>query len=142
MQGLSFLYDLSTIDEAATRVIEAAGGIRVILLDGQMGAGKTTLIKAICSKLGTTSGLSSPSYAIAQEYAIQASNRKVIHLDLYRLKSLEEALDIGIEDYLFGVDYCLIEWPDRILPLLRVGEYIQVKIGIIAETKREITIFR
>lgn len=137
---LSLTYTLSDIESAAAALLKAAAGRRVWLLEGQMGAGKTTLTKAICTQLGADSALSSPTYSLINEYHT-AANGNIYHLDLYRLRSLEEALDIGIEDYLLGGAYCLIEWPDLIMPLLRVGEYMKVEINSTSDKERRLQAF-
>jgi tRNA threonylcarbamoyladenosine biosynthesis protein TsaE len=137
---LSLTYTLSDIGSAAAALLKAADGRRVWLLEGQMGAGKTTLTKAVCAQLGADSALSSPTYSLINEYHT-AANGNIYHLDLYRLRSLEEALDIGIEDYLLGGSYCLIEWPDLIMPLLRPGEYMKVVIESISDTERRLTAY-
>ncbi len=142
MQELSFSYGVDDIARAAEWVRGQAGDIRVWLFIGEMGAGKTTLIKAICQQLGTTDDLSSPTYALVNEYSISGQPTKIYHLDLYRLRDIEEALDIGIEDYLLGGDYCLIEWPQLIEPLLREGEFITIHISSLSEYERNISIFR
>lgn len=142
MQELSFSYEVDDIASAAAWVREQAGDIRVWLFIGEMGAGKTTLIKAICQQLGTTDDLSSPTYALVNQYEIPGSTTRIYHLDLYRLRDMEEALDIGIEDYLLGGDYCLIEWPQLIEPLLRAGEYITIHISPLSEYERKISIFK
>ena len=139
---LSFSYRVEDIARAAAWVGEQAGDIRVWLFIGDMGAGKTTLIKAICQQLGTTDDLSSPTYALVNQYGIPGQPDRIYHLDLYRLRDIEEALDIGIEDYLLGGDYCLIEWPQIIEPLLRAGEYITIHISPLSEYERKISIFR
>jgi tRNA threonylcarbamoyladenosine biosynthesis protein TsaE len=141
MQELSFLYTLSHIGAAATRIISHAGDRKIWLLTGDMGAGKTTLIKAISLALGAAGDFSSPTYSIANEYALGNSSKKIFHLDLYRLKSLQEAMDIGIEDYLFGGGYCLVEWPQLIMPLLRPKEFITIHLTSISEIERKVSIF-
>jgi tRNA threonylcarbamoyladenosine biosynthesis protein TsaE len=141
MRELSFLYTLDRIHEAAAQIIEAAGDRRIWLFDAQMGAGKTTLIKAISQALGAEGDFSSPTYSLANEYQLSHSRGRISHLDLYRLRSLEEALDIGIEDYLLDGSYCFVEWPDLILPLLKSGEFITVHIISLSENERKVTIF-
>ena len=140
MRELSFLYTLDQIGTAAAQIIDAAGDRRVWLFDAQMGAGKTTLIKAISQALGAEGDFSSPTYSLANEYAL-SDGGKIYHLDLYRLRSLEEALDIGIEDYLLGGSYCFVEWPELILPLLKSDEFITINIISISENERKVTIF-
>jgi tRNA threonylcarbamoyladenosine biosynthesis protein TsaE len=142
MQELSFLYTITDIDAAASQVIAHAGDHKVWLFIGEMGAGKTTLIKAISHALGGEGDFSSPTYALVNEYPIADAKGKIFHMDLYRLRSVGEALDIGIEDYLLGGDYCLIEWPQLIMPLLREGEYITIHISPVSDIQRKITIFR
>ena len=141
MQELSFLYTIDDIDKAASRVIAHARQVKVWLFIGEMGAGKTTLIKAISHALGGIGDFSSPTYALIHEYPMAGDRGKIFHMDLYRLRSAEEALDIGIEDYLLGGDYCLIEWPQLIMPLLRAGEYITIHIAAVSDNDRKITIF-
>ena len=104
-----------------------------------MGTGKTTLIKEICRQLGSTDNFSSPTYSIVNEYLIGGSNQKIYHIDLYRLKNIEEALAIGIEEYISGDSYCFIEWPGLIEQLLPPNT---VKVDIKFENNmREISIF-
>ena len=141
MQELSFLYKLDEIDHAAEQIIRHAGDVRIWLLEGDMGAGKTTLVKAISETLGAEGDFSSPTYSLANEYPMTDGTGKIFHLDLYRLRSIEEAIDIGIEDYLFSGSYCLIEWPQLIMPLLKKGEFLKIEITPIAENERKITIF-
>ena len=89
---------------------------KVIVFYGEMGVGKTTLIKEIAKRIGVTEIISSPTYSIVNEYELK--NDKLFHFDCYRLASEEEALDIGIEDYLFSNHWNLIEWPEKIENLL------------------------
>lgn len=89
---------------------------KIILFEGEMGAGKTTFIKVLLQEMGTTDEISSPTFSIVNEYEIPEG--KVFHFDLYRIKSEEEALDFGVEEYLYSGEYCFIEWPDKISGLL------------------------
>lgn len=100
----------------ANEILQAGGSARVFVFEGEMGSGKTTLIKEICRQLGCSDNLSSPSYAIANEY--QSDSGSIFHLDLYRLKNTAEAMDAGIEEYLHSGSYCFIEWPDIVAQLL------------------------
>ena len=100
----------------ARELLSAAGGRRIMTFTGEIGAGKTTLIQALCRLLGVSEPVTSPTFSLVNEYhrvdpetGLEGS---VFHLDLYRLESIEEALDIGIEEYLDGEAYCLIEWPE------------------------------
>jgi|SRR5690606_30424498 len=107
---------------------------KIILFEGEMGAGKTTLIKEIISAMGSKDETSSPTFSIVNEY--ETSIGKVYHFDLYRIKSEEEAMDFGIEEYLDSGDYCFIEWPDKIENLIS-GPHHTVKI-IVQENQRTI----
>lgn len=108
---------------------------------GEMGSGKTTLIKELCALLGTTDAVASPTYALVNEYAIpeQLGRSKLLHMDLYRLDGIEEAMDIGIEEYLADdSSWCFIEWPGIIEPLLP-DEKVIVKIDLLADGQRQLT---
>lgn len=94
---------------AAKSLLEIDPANRIFLFDAPMGAGKTTLIKEMCKCLGSTDNFSSPTYSIVNEY--NSPKGKIFHIDLYRLKSKDELLDIGMEDYLVGKNFCFIEWP-------------------------------
>jgi tRNA threonylcarbamoyladenosine biosynthesis protein TsaE len=109
-------YNLSEIETVATRLAPLLGS-QVVLVFGQMGAGKTTLIKAICRALGVTDEVSSPTFALVNEYQSDAGE-PVYHFDLYRLAAEEEALDFGVDEYLDSNCLCLVEWPEKILNFL------------------------
>ncbi|MEM1218247.1 MAG: tRNA (adenosine(37)-N6)-threonylcarbamoyltransferase complex ATPase subunit type 1 TsaE, partial [Bacteroidota bacterium] len=101
------LDELLDYPKAAQEILDWIGkDIRILLLTGDLGAGKTTLAKAICQKLGVQQAVTSPTYAIVNEYARAGGQELVYHLDLYRLNDLEEALHIGIEEYLDSNNYC------------------------------------
>lgn len=109
-----------------------------ILFYGEMGAGKTTLIKGICAALGSSNEISSPTYALVNEY--EGDNYLIYHFDLFRLKSFEEVLDIGFEEYIDSDAICLIEWPEKIESLVEHGLKIEIdKIGL---NTRKISIFK
>jgi tRNA threonylcarbamoyladenosine biosynthesis protein TsaE len=111
---------------------------RIITFEGNLGAGKTTFIKYLCTTLKSTGHISSPTYSLINEYECEGG--KIYHMDLYRLKSTEEALDIGIEDYLYSSSYCFIEWPELITPLLP-DNFLHIKI-IAIDNQRKISIFK
>lgn len=100
----------------AESILQFAGSARVFAFYADMGAGKTTLIKEMCRLLGSHDSFSSPTYSIVNEYMANGANYsgKIYHIDCYRLKDLEEALAIGIEDYTEGRYYCFVEWPQLI----------------------------
>ncbi len=108
---------LDVLDEVAKDIVASLGERKIILFYGEMGSGKTTLIKEICRQLGVTDSMSSPTYSLINEYNTPlpggaGGGSKIYHFDLYRVKNLEECLDIGMEEYLYSGNYCLIEWPD------------------------------
>ena len=109
-------YALSELKHIAQQII-AQWKHPILLFEAPMGAGKTTLIKALCSELGVMQAVSSPTFSLVNSYQ-DSEGKTLYHFDLYRLNSLEEALDIGIEEYLDSGARCMIEWPERIRPLL------------------------
>jgi tRNA threonylcarbamoyladenosine biosynthesis protein TsaE len=102
---------LNELPVLSKMLFDFAPGIRVFLVNGPMGAGKTTFIKAACSTLGSTDHFSSPTYSIVNEYSYPRG--RIFHMDLYRLGSIEELLDAGIEEHIRSGDYCFIEWPEK-----------------------------
>jgi tRNA threonylcarbamoyladenosine biosynthesis protein TsaE len=127
-------FDLAHINEAA-RYFLAANPPKVVLFHGEMGAGKTTFIKALCVALGVKSPTSSPTFSLVNEY--EATEGLVYPLDMYRLKSETEALDFGIDDYLFSGNWCFIEWAEKI-PNLIPDEHLVVTLTVVADGKREL----
>ena len=117
MIDFQYTYDLDQID-SLTAQLEAMGWHewKVLAFIGDLGSGKTTLIKKLCYQLGVSDDISSPTYSIINEYESKLGS--IYHIDLYRLKDEDEALDIGIEDYLYGEGICMIEWPQIITELL------------------------
>src|SRR5690606_3148186 len=113
-----------------------AGDCRVWLFYGEMGSGKTTLIKALCAQLGVRDGMSSPTFSIVNEY-LAADGRKVYHFDYYRIKSEAEAYDIGSEEYFYSGDMCFIEWPEKI-PSLIPADRAEVHITVDNQDNRTI----
>ena len=115
MKELTFT--LENIQEAAQLIIENANH-KVVCLYGEMGAGKTTLIRAIISLLGSENQVSSPTFGFVNEYAISNNEDPIFHFDLYRLENEMEALDFGIEEYLYANNWVFIEWPEKIQGIL------------------------
>lgn len=114
--------DLKSLPEAAKEFMDNMGNANVFTFRGEMGAGKTTFIRELVRQMGVGEDLAvnSPSFSIVNEYRSDITGALIYHFDLYRLENIEEALDIGIEDYLESGVICLIEWPDLIDPLLPV----------------------
>ncbi len=108
------------IDRAAEIFTASMGDDRVFAFYGSMGAGKTTFIKAICKQLKVTDNVSSPTFALINEYETR-EKEPIYHFDLYRIKEIGELYDIGYEDYFFGGQYCFIEWPEKAEELLPPG---------------------
>jgi tRNA threonylcarbamoyladenosine biosynthesis protein TsaE len=114
---------LENIREAAQQFIENIGSHRVFAFYGKMGAGKTTFIKAICEELGVKDVITSPTFAIVNEYSLTShllplTSDSVYHFDFYRIKKLEEVYDMGYEDYFYSGALCFIEWPELIEEVL------------------------
>lgn len=109
--------DIESISEVANTFISQIGDHTLLAFYGTMGAGKTTFIKAICEQLGVEDTVNSPTFAIVNEYT-DREERPVYHFDCYRINKLEEAIDLGCEEYLYSGNLCLIEWPEMIEPLL------------------------
>lgn len=108
---------LSSIEDAASELIEQIGGHKVVAFYGEMGAGKTTLISEICRQLGVTEKVCSPSFAIVNVYKT-VDSKPIYHFDFYRIRKIEEAYDFGYEEYFYSGDLCLIEWPELVEELL------------------------
>ncbi|HXD92465.1 MAG TPA: tRNA (adenosine(37)-N6)-threonylcarbamoyltransferase complex ATPase subunit type 1 TsaE [Bacteroidia bacterium] len=118
MNKLSFAsVTIDVLNHVTHDIIEHLTDSKVILFYGEMGAGKTTVIKEICRQLGVTDSMSSPTFSVVNEYRT-SGNKIIYHFDLYRIKNMEECLDLGMEEYLDSGNYCFIEWPEVALPLL------------------------
>ena len=108
---------LDDIPEAAREILAVIGSHTLVAFSGDMGAGKTTLIQAVCKEMGVRDIVSSPSFAIVNEYFTE-SGTPVFHFDLYRIEDIAEMYDLGYEDYFFSGDPCLIEWPEKAVQLM------------------------
>ena len=130
MRSVQFeLGNLEDLEEVAHYLIEQTKEASIILLRGDLGAGKTTLTKILCKLLNVKDEVTSPTFSLLNQY-LTAEGRKIYHFDLYRIEELDEALDIGVDEYLHSGNLCLIEWPDIIedlLPSNRVEVMIEVK---------------
>lgn len=109
---MEVIFTLEEIKEAAGTFTQVLEKHPVIAFHGEMGAGKTTFIHALCEVLGVTENISSPTFSIINQY-LSLERRTIFHIDLYRLKDEAEAINAGVEDCLFSGDVCLVEWPDR-----------------------------
>lgn len=108
---------INSIDDSARVFVENMGTKKIFLLNGNMGAGKTTFIKSICKTLGVKETVNSPTFAIVNEYTTD-DNKTIYHFDCYRINKTEEALEIGLDEYLESGELCFIEWAENIAPLL------------------------
>ena len=126
------------LDQVAEELIAALDGRSVVAFCGPMGAGKTTLISAIMEYLGSADTVTSPTFALVNQY-YTASQEPVYHFDFYRINSLAEAFDMGYEEYFYSGDLCLVEWPERVEELLPEDVMI-VRIEPLDETTRRFTI--
>lgn len=122
---------------AAASILKQAGSNKIFLFYGDMGAGKTTLIKSLCAELGVNDEVTSPTFSIVNEY--EGTGGPVYHFDFYRLKSQDEALDMGYEEYFFSENYCFIEWPEKIAGLIP-DLYTGVRISVGENGVRKITV--
>ncbi len=113
---MEVVFSLEEIDKVAQLILDQNPN-KVVLFKGNMGVGKTTLIKSLSQKLGVKGNTSSPTFSLVNEYQI-TDNHIVYHFDCYRLKTEVEALDIGIDDYLYSGNWCFIEWPEKIQSLI------------------------
>ena len=134
---MEFIYSLEEIDSISSQIINHINN-KVLLFDAQMGAGKTTLIKALLKNLGVTEATSSPTFSIVNEYR-NALNQPLYHFDLYRLNSEEEAYDFGIEEYLYSDAWCFIEWPEK-APNLLPQNHTYITIEILPNSNRKLTL--
>lgn len=128
---------LDALHDSARQFIAAMGDNTVFAFRGEMGAGKTTFIKAICDVLGVEDEVNSPTFAIVNEYR-SATAELIYHFDCYRIKELEEAIDFGFEDYMDSGALCLIEWPENVEDLLP-GDVVNVSISVSDDGTRTIS---
>jgi tRNA threonylcarbamoyladenosine biosynthesis protein TsaE len=128
-------YSLENLSEVASELISSVGN-RNLLFYGQMGVGKTTLIKEICQQLGVLDPISSPTFSLVNEYQT-SKNKKVFHFDFYRIEAEEEAFDLGIEEYFDTGAWCLVEWPENIENLLPIVA-VQIHLTILEGEQRNI----
>ena len=139
MQKTITINSLDELPRAAKEFAEVMDSYTVFAFFGQMGAGKTTFINALCTELGVDDITNSPSFSIINEYRSDTTAELIYHFDLYRLESLEEAFDIGVEDYFDSGALCLLEWPERIDDILP-GDTVKVSITVNDDDTRTITI--
>ncbi|MBO4418058.1 MAG: tRNA (adenosine(37)-N6)-threonylcarbamoyltransferase complex ATPase subunit type 1 TsaE [Bacteroidales bacterium] len=129
---------LDNLDAAAAEFLETVGENRLIAFYGNLGAGKTTFIKALCDRLGVDDNVCSPTFTIVNEYRA-ADGDSVFHFDFYRIDSLREAQDLGLDEYFYSGCFCFMEWPEKIAELLP-EETVEVHIEPLDESTRKISV--
>jgi tRNA threonylcarbamoyladenosine biosynthesis protein TsaE len=134
---MEIVFTIDELESVAQQII-AQQPARVILFHGEMGVGKTTLIKQLCKKLGVTEATSSPTFSLVNEYET-ITNQIVYHFDFYRLKNEMEALDMGADDYFYSGNWCFIEWAEKILNLIP-EEHAIITIELVDDGKRHLTL--
>ncbi|RYJ52224.1 tRNA (adenosine(37)-N6)-threonylcarbamoyltransferase complex ATPase subunit type 1 TsaE [Flavobacterium petrolei] len=134
---MNIIFSIDQLEEVAQQII-ANNRKKVILFHGEMGVGKTTLIKQLCKTLGVTGATSSPTFSLVNEYEAN-DNQLVYHFDFYRLNKEEEALDMGVDDYLYSGNWCFIEWAEKI-PNLIPEVHSVITISLLADGKRSLTL--
>ena len=132
------IQSLDHIHEAAREFIAAMGDNTVFALYGKMGAGKTTFVKALCQELGVEDVVTSPTFAVINEYRSDIAGELIYHIDFYRIKKLEEVYDMGYEDYFYSGALCFIEWPELVEELLP-GNTVKVTIEELEDGSRKLT---
>lgn len=134
---MNITFSLEEINEVAKKIVEQNPN-KVILFNGEMGVGKTTLIKALAKQLGVTETTSSPTFSLVNEYQT-ANNQVVYHFDFYRLNKEVEAMDMGADEYLYSGDWCFIEWAQKI-PNLIPDLHSVISIEMLANGKRSLNL--
>jgi len=131
------IFTLSTIHSLAAKIWSAYTDKRILCFSGQLGAGKTTLIHALCEAKKVRDTVSSPTFSIINEYAYPGG--RIYHIDLYRIKDEDEATRAGVEDCLYSGDICLVEWPERAIGIFP-PESVRLQIETVDKTHRKIRI--
>ncbi len=130
--------NVENLSEVSSHLVERYMNNPIWVFNGEMGAGKTTLIKDICDKLAVEDIVNSPTFSIVNEY-MTAEESTIYHFDFYRIEEEKEAVDIGVDEYFYSGDLCLIEWAEKI-PSLLPSEYIEINIILQSELERKIRV--
>jgi len=131
-------FNFDEIGIMAKKFLDAVSGFKIFAFSGELGAGKTTFITALCIELKVTETVTSPTYSIIQEYKT-SDNKTIFHIDLYRLKSNQEAIEAGVEDCFLSNEICIVEWPEK-APGIFPGNTIFSEIEILSSDKRKMII--
>ena len=135
---MEIIFSLDDIENAAKEFIEYSSAYKVFAFTGELGAGKTTFIHAICKLLGVKETVTSPTYAIIQEYYFKKENI-IYHIDMYRIKSIEEAIEAGVEDCLLSDKLCMVEWPEKAI-LLFPPETVYTSLQVLSANMRKLIV--
>lgn len=130
-------YGLNNIDEISQLIVDKIKTIKTIVLRGELGSGKTTLVKSVLKKMGVNEGVTSPTFSIVNEYDF--AGNIIYHFDLYRIENIEELDVIGFEDYIYSQNISFIEWPEIVLNKINL-KYLDIEIRYLGEDEREIII--
>ena len=130
-------YSLTKIDEISQLIVDKIKTIKTIMLRGELGSGKTTIVKSVLKKIGVNEVVTSPTFSIVNEY--NSAETIVYHFDLYRIENTEELDVIGFEDYIHGQNICFIEWPEIVLDKINF-KYLDIEVKYLDENNREILI--
>lgn len=134
------IHSREELSNVAAAILSKTSVRKKILLQGDLGAGKTAFVQAFCAHLGVRGQVTSPTFSLINEYSYtdpDGRERILHHIDLYRLKRLDEAIDIGIEDYLFDEDFCLIEWPE-LIETIAPPDALRIFIEMLPDSSRKI----
>lgn len=134
---LDIIYSLNDLDNVAQRILQSCQTSTLFTFTGDLGAGKTTLIKSLCSQLGYHGDVNSPTFSIINEYCNESTT--IYHIDLYRIKNNHELFEIGFEDYIFSGHYCFVEWPQIAENLWKENLY-EIEIETIDKDKRKLRV--
>ncbi|MDR0229178.1 MAG: tRNA (adenosine(37)-N6)-threonylcarbamoyltransferase complex ATPase subunit type 1 TsaE [Flavobacteriaceae bacterium] len=134
---MEIVFTLQEIDQVAKTIIEQVKH-KIVLFDAPMGAGKTTLIKALAKQLDINDLTSSPTFSIVNEYKSESTNTTVYHFDLYRMEEEEEAYDMGMDEYLNSNAWCFIEWPEKAENMLSQEETSKITLEILPDGQRKL----
>jgi len=130
-------YNRNEIDKISQLIVDKIKTIKTIILRGELGSGKTTIVKSVLKKMGFNESVTSPTFSIVNEYNF--SRNIVYHFDLYRIENIEELNVIGFEDYIYSQNICFIEWPEIVIKKLNF-KYLDLEIRYLSDDKREIVI--
>jgi tRNA threonylcarbamoyladenosine biosynthesis protein TsaE len=135
---MEIFFELNSIEKTASEFLKSCNNYKVFAFSGELGAGKTTFISALCKELKVTETVTSPTFSIIQEYK-SIENKIIYHIDLYRIKSSHEAMEAGIEDCLNSNEICFVEWPEK-APDIFPAETVFSNFEIVSATKRKLII--